>query len=499
MLLIEIIKTGYGQPITDTLFNIVFYAMLVLEMTHDWARKLLVVFIFWIQLFEVGTWYFYSMPINNQAISSIDINFLLDPMPSTRRYILSLVLFPFLFASLPFKKKYKRISSKYLYDSSLLLMVGVYYYIMRFQNNLRTVHSKPFAKQDTEISDVDMRFMRFVTTKPRIIRTERKIKNLILLQLESFEVNGITEVATPFLYNLTRKYAYVDNIMGLPYTTWSTAGTLITQCNIPQIISDMRIKPRGRDLLSKYNILPCLPDYLRLLDYELLYSSIGYDRGMGFFDWVKFHGYKRYAHVKSGDHMLFNAFKSKKFMETYNIRGEKNRFAHFIITTDSHGPYVPKKGCNPEDTDEPPIRQNFNCVDQVIREFVQKFLDLKMYRHTLLIIYSDHLQPGNFLPEPRKLFFLFPGMEKRAFRQNITYHDFAPTLLDELGIKEYEPHFPFGSNVFTSSDFTYAAPKDLALIYDILVEKFNFKKITQYVCHTRTNVTQTSICNVTRQ
>lgn len=499
IIVIEIFKTAIGQPIKDSLFNIIFYSMLVCEMTHDLIRKLVVVFILWIQLFEIGTWYFYSMPINSQALSSIDINFVFDPIPSTRKYILAIIFIPFLLASLPFKKKYKRISSIYLYNSSLLLIVAVYYYIVRFQNNLQTVQSKPFTKHDSELSDVDIRFMKFVATKPRVIKTLPKLKNLIMLQLESFEINGITEIATPFLYNLTQKYAYVNNILGLPYTTWTTAGTLITQCNIPQIISDMRIKSRCRDPMSKYNILPCLPDFLRILGYELLYSGIGYDRLMGLYDWIKYHGYKRYIHVNSGDHRLFNRLNTKEFIETYNKLGEKERFAHFIVTTDSHGPYLPKKGCVPEDVDEPPIRQNFNCVDQVIRKFVQKYLDLNMNRHTLMIIYSDHLQPGNFLPEPRRLFFLFPGMEKRKFRQNVTYHDFAPTILDELGIKEYEPRFPFGSNVFKSENYTYAEPKDLALIYDILVKKFNFKKITHYICHTRTNEIQNNICNVTNQ
>lgn len=319
-----------------------------------------------------------------------------------------------------------------------------------------------------------------------------------MIQLESMETNEITFETMPFLYRLSQKFAYVDNIISLPYTTWSTAGTLIMQSNIPQIISDMRFGTRMESLLTKYNILPSIPDYLKLLNYDLLYSCIGYDSIMGFYEWFRDHGYRRYSHPTS-DISLFNYLKSCKFIETYNKKGETERFAHHIVTVDTHMPFRPKEGCLPENTKEPILRQNFNCLDQVLRNFITKYLELDMFRHTLLVVFPDHIQPGGFLPEPRRLFMLFPGMEKRPFRKNVTYHDFAPTIMEELGIIEYEPEFPFGSDVFTSDKFTYARPKDLSLIYDILVDKFNFQKISYYVCHTGAYGNQSSICDVTHQ
>ena len=61
-----------------------------------------------------------------------------------------------------------------------------------------------------------------------------------------------------------------------------------------------------------------------------------------------------------------------------------------------------------------------------------------MYEHTILVIYPDH---PPFNTNYKELFMLFPGMQKvnsnLKVKNEITYYDFAPTILDLVGIKDY--------------------------------------------------------------
>lgn len=68
--MLEITKYCFGQNIIDTSFNIVFYTIIVTSITHNMIKKMINVLITWIQLFEVGTWYYYNMPINKSGSSS---------------------------------------------------------------------------------------------------------------------------------------------------------------------------------------------------------------------------------------------------------------------------------------------------------------------------------------------------------------------------------------------------------------------------------------------
>lgn len=91
-------------------------------------------------------------------------------------------------------------------------------------------------------------------------------------------------------------------------------------------------------------------------------------------------------------------------------------------------------------------------LDKLIKKFVERFLELKMNEHTLLVIVPDHMpwMPGEF--KVNQLFILFPGIEKvdkkLRIQNDVTYYDFAPTILDLIGIKKYVPQFPFGRSIY---------------------------------------------------
>lgn len=489
----EAIKIFYGMPQKIAIFNLFFYSIIIGSIDTKLIRYLITFFIYLVEFFEVGTYNLYSMPINAQAINSIDLKWIMEDIPIMFPLMCLALVLVVLLLFAPFKSHYISIEIRCKPIVTFLVAVSLYHHILRYYRDIIGNEYNTLINQNT--GHINIAFLKFVTTKPRVIKTVDKPKNLILLQTESLEQSVIDEIATPFMYNLSKQYAYVDNINSLPYTTWSTAGTLITQCNIPQIITDMRFRYRFYDLLSKYNILPCIPDYLAKIGYKLMKSPVGSDSLMGMSAWTDFHNYTLYYKAKTDIDLFTNL--SNSFLPKYNVLGEDQRFLLFATTLETHGPYYPSKNCTPTNPTQSNMKKCHNCFDQALKIFVTKFLELNMQRHTLLVIYSDHIQPGNYLPAPRKLFIMFPGVPIKPARNESTYHDFAPTVLEEMGILEYEPKFPFGSNVFTSNEFSYANSKDLILIYNILVKKFNFKKAKRFVCHTHTTLNQTEICNQT--
>lgn len=481
------------MPVHQSGFNILFYSIILCSLDNVVIRRIIIFIIYAIEFFETGTYNLYSIPINAQAINAIDPKYAIENLPHVFPLVSLAFFLVIILSFMPFKTHYISVEVRSRPISMLLIAICTYHYFHRFYHNIIGNEYKSILNQNS--NHINIKFLKFVTTKIKVKKTIKRPKNLILVQAESLEQAVIDETATPYMYNLSKQYAYVDNIKSLPYTTWSTAGTLITQCNIPQIITDMRFRYRYFDLLSKYNILPCIPDYLSKIGYKLMKSTVGSDKVMGMGAWADFHNYSWYMEEKSDIKMFTNL--TNKFLPEYDAMSDKIRFVNFILNCDTHGPYYPSKNCTPTNPKQSNMRKCHNCFDQALKIFVNKFLELNMQRHTLMVIYPDHLQPGNYLPEPRRLFMIFPGMPPRPVRKNVTYHDFAPTIMEELGILDYEPRFPFGSNVFTSKDFSYATPKDLVLIYNILVKKFNFKKATRFVCHTHTSENQTEICNQT--
>lgn len=145
-------------------------------------------------------------------------------------------------------------------------------------------------------------------------------------------------------------------------------------------------------------------------------------------------------------------------MDTFDNDIRKSKFkSHylvFIVNVETHSNYAQPKWCN---LSFPNIEQNqrcFFCIDYLVGKFVRKFLELKMFEHTLLAIFPDHVPfaRNQFGIEPKELFFLFPGMEKvdpkLRINYDINYYDFAPTVLDLIGIKQYVPQFPFGRTIY---------------------------------------------------
>ena len=173
---------------------------------------------------------------------------------------------------------------------------------------------------------------------------------------------------------------------------------------------------------------------------------------MGFNEWLYDHHYNR-VYTAPTDIYLYD-YMAYKYLPMLDNRSRNSNFKNLtltmIVNVQTHSPYGRPVWCTYKNN-LPFIFKCFYCCDHGVNKIIEKFLELKMYEHTLMVIFPDH---GPYNLKEKELFILFPGIEKvdPANRiKDITYYDFAPTILDMIGIKKYQPEFPFGRNIYLNS------------------------------------------------
>lgn len=489
---LEILKFKFGQPAKTTAVNSLIFSLILFINNIYRPKALIKTLILIYQVVDCISYNIINTPLTKQVIESIDIKWVYEHNPE---YIIGSILLIILIYW-GFEINISDYSIEISYIAVVVAINAILALLYLFINNFSASFNG--EKQITWINSGTNTMLDILNDMalmdPIVVNKKEKTRNLILLQLESFERSAITPKATPYLYNLTQKYAFIDNIDSSAYTTWTTAGTFITQCGLPQIIVDVHWFSRHADNIARYKQLKCLPDYLATIGYKRMKSHISHDSLMGLEAWRSSKNYSHFMLAGNDKSLFGNLARKASYLDKL---GEKERFVLFIQNLDTHHPHQARGWCKPENKDEPNFRQCHNCLDQVIRSFINEFLKLNMQRHTTLVIYPDHIAFGRTIPEPRKLFMLFPGMDKRVYRKNNTYYDFLPTILDLIGIKKLSPGFPFGSSVFSDKVSRYPSKKDLNAMFNFFRETLNIrKKNIVFKCRGK-NYTQTEVCDDT--
>lgn len=282
--------------------------------------------------------------------------------------------------------------------------------------------------------------------KPKVLSASKDLKNLIFLQLESYP-NEIAQdpKISPNLYNFSKRYEFIAPINCEPYTKWSLAGASITETGIPQIYPDPEWHSGANSNDYKYiQRIQGIPNILETINYKLNYISTGINEVMGYENWILSHNYTKIYQAKNDLYLfeyLTNQFLPKLDQEFHET---KQKTLTLILNAETHSPYKRPKWCRIE-RDISDKMKCFACIDFALSKFINKFLTLKMYENTLLVVFPDHFP---YFMDQRELFILFSGIEKinpnLRIKDEITYYDFAPTILDMIGIYQYEPEFPFG-------------------------------------------------------
>jgi phosphoglycerol transferase MdoB-like AlkP superfamily enzyme len=318
--------------------------------------------------------------------------------------------------------------------------------------------------------ELHKRITRSFTDTPRILSMPSLKKNLIVIQVESFERSPIGYYNSrfpenmPFMSGLAANHTVADNIDSQPYTTWTASGVFLTHCGYPQIIRDpLYWENRRHSHITALNRIPCYPTFLKLAGYDMYSFCVGSNLLMGISQFFQDRGYV----VQTGSEIGINHDWDLVEHCGEILRKLANSSKPFLLhmsTEDTHPMYFVDSRCNTANLlpgkEDPVIIRSFNCLDQSVQWFVELCRSLGLDQNTEIVIHSDHIcwgaQKGIY--DSRKLIVLFPFRPPRRITKPSTYYDIAPTILDIPGL-QYSPPFPFGASLF--SDAVGRFPKDV--------------------------------------
>lgn len=425
-------------------------------------------FILVIVISESFCWLFKNGPINQQALAAIDLKQVIDEDPHLFIYLLYIIILIVLLNIPPFFQIYVPIPK----ISLIFTLFNIYFSFLFFLtichdfNENNNVVLFEGDNSHNYYSHLRMMLFQKVNQVPKVLEVSKeKLKNLIIYQLESFPNEFLQDpTICPNLYNYSQQYEYISPLYMQHYATWTIGSTFLMQCGLPQMMADLRkwMYTKAKPILT----IKGLPDILNSYGYKLHFATKGRNTMMEFNKWEKARRFERIITGKS-DLEVIN-FINQKYLPSMDKEIRKNgdyavnhqiskrnhptRFYLFIQGQDTHVPYSKPSWCNGPFPKMKERQKCYHCVDKLIKKFVEKFLELKMNEHTLLVIVPDHMpwMPGEF--KVNQLFILFPGIEKvdkkLRIQNDVTYYDFAPTILDLIGIKKYVPQFPFGRSIY---------------------------------------------------
>lgn len=477
LIIIEIFKISYGEKVIRFTLDSFFYLFFLLSTSIFNFKKyfkayaniftrlcidFLFLFILVIDISELISWNFINSAINTQAISAINIKIIIDEYSDFIYYFFLIIPLIIVILLLPFAKKYQNIPKISLVIHQFNFVFFFIFLIFIFRD-FRDENNVVLYESNTH--EYDYWFKKFlwskIETSAKVFKKVNQTKNLIQIQLESYLGELLEDpLISPNLCNYSKRYEYISPIYSQPYSGWTIGATILMQTGIPQIMPDTSWPVRAGENIEYILGIKGIPDILKSIGYKIHHASVGESNCMGFSKWIEARNFTKVCKAKN-DLDLFNFLindylpKIDKDIRESNFQ---NKYMTLIQNVETHTPYFVPKWCNSNNLGKIDEKKKcFHCVDKIIGDFIRKFFELKMYEHTVLVVFPDHTPYStDFFSSMKKLFLLFPGIKKvdseLKYKNEITYYDYAPTILDMIGIKEYQPGFPFGENFYNLSN-----------------------------------------------
>jgi hypothetical protein len=314
-----------------------------------------------------------------------------------------------------------------------------------------------------------------------------------MIEAESLEsayigaVNKRFPKAMPWLTSIHPNCSFFTNIRSQPYTTWSAAGLFVTECGLPLVSQDVFFSARQRAGLDKRPSSPCLGSFLKAAGYKLFAVSAGSCAVMNMRSFLIRHGWDvrdfRVHHQRDDDGTFDVIYKNfLPFLSNQKMWP----FALLVMNSDTHPwPFHISARCQRQlnvslpETEFPLILQSFGCLDNHLRNFTMRMEELGLNQNSEFVIFGDHLTMSDsevFNGIERNLSIIFPwrpqdDLWKRGTEKLLTYYDFAPTIMNMLGL-EYWPPFPFGSDIFGETSGDVPETVDLQYLYGLATGDF---------------------------
>jgi hypothetical protein len=440
---------------------------------------------------DTVSWLVTGSGINRQAVASVsDATFCLERMSDALFLAVAVALLIVAFSFVPSFRASEpnRLSNSTVWLSGLVSCICLYPFAVH-----RLDVWAPFRSEGHEASLSLARIRRSFTTPISARARGPFLRNLVLVVVESLEYsylggfNADYPLSMPWMSTLARNFSFFSNVGPQPYTGWSSAGALVSQCGYPQLLTRVSMVDRVvHGTLKGFDQVPCVSDFLKTLGYRLLaYASTGLET-MDLGPFLLRHGYRtfdRTNHFRHGDADLFQ-FLADDVLPAL-LRNGSAPFVLLIINADTHPPFTIGRGCR---NDLPPhyprVYRSFTCFDATLHRFFDSFRQTTLAKDTEFLVYGDHLTMDFArvaYPLARNLTIFFPLRARDSGWENgrsksLSYFDLPPTMMKALHV-EYNPPFPFGEDIFSVKAGTVPDSNDRKAIYRLISGDLTFESV----------------------
>ncbi len=279
-------------------------------------------------------------------------------------------------------------------------------------------------------------------------------KNLIYIYLESFEQNLLDQELFPWLATnlskLKNDNISFNNVEQIPWTQWTIAWMVASQCWIPLFLSSWWNSMSWIDYFLPW--AECLWDFLKKSWYFLEYiwgASLEFAWKGNFY---KTHSFDKIVWKNEIEEISDNNLEKNNwwiydnvlfwlaFEEIQRLYNKKEKFAIKLLTLSTHNPdWFISKTCleRPFKTE---IENAYYCSDKEIWEFVNKITSSPSFKNTIIVIASDHLAMKNDITntlekKPRRNLFIIIDSDdksKLSINKKASTMDIWATVLDKM-------------------------------------------------------------------
>lgn len=434
--------------------------------SKKWYKNFLISIIlsafFTAELFSI---FYFGYPINEEALFFIANLQIYHITFSTRVFMVYICIYLFVFLTSIFYVILKKFQihkfKRYFIILSLIILfspIGFIYYILHvfiidygyaylkyrsytYQEIFRMIKDDEYVERD----------------KVKILNQNENYKNLVLIYLESYERNLLTNDTikkyTNDINKLSKEGEFYIKMPQLSGSMGTTAGMFTTMCGSRLYTYSLFANPH-RKVLKNHQFV-CMPDILHKAGYKQVFiggaDKVLFNKG----NLLLSHNYdvvedkdslvKQYPDLKDklnawgvADIDIFNIAKEK-----YKELSKSNKpFNLTILTTATHNVNgVHDDRCKNISKDNE-LLNAVECTNMVVSDFINFLKTQPNYKNTIIVILPDHVQyelnglNDIIKNEETDLFtiILNSGIVKE-YDSNIDYTNLAEIILDRLNVK----------------------------------------------------------------
>lgn len=288
-------------------------------------------------------------------------------------------------------------------------------------------------------------------------KIEKEVKNnLIIVYLESFEDQYITEEISPFLAKLKKENISFDGFKQVSETFSTIHAQFASLCGISLSQNNTLT---GDGYMNFLPSIKCIPDLLKENGYSTAYlkaADIKFSRANYFAEQHSFDVAKGFFEFENKAKKIRKDYKGNEFgglkdrvlfeVAKDEILNLKEPFFVALTTLDTHDApdvyYDPD--CEKKFND---IRDAIYCTGQSVESFINWLKKQPFWKNTTLLIMGDHQMSSKLFSKSQTFnVFINPVISTDNKTRKFTTYDFSASVLDAMGYNVAE--FGIGRSLF---------------------------------------------------